>query len=580
MPDARSFFGPNARLLTPRFPALVARARSAPPPVVDESRHGEATMSLAGQSLHSRIDPVAEGKRKADGVDGGAGWILFLPADLLYAAESLLSRPFQRPPMLFFYWTDPAVFVALLHHRDLSFLEPHLERCFFLVEGWPQEGFSLPDLSQIRRTALVENPLLLRRDGGLCEAMRHRLFSDARESLGSGLTRFFFEKRWTLNLLRNLGLERPWVAWSPEPPARDRLAIVASAGPGLADAMGFLAANRDSYSLIATDTALRPLLLAGIVPDAVAALDGSYFNAMDFEIPAPDHVLLAADVSCHPLILRHWKGPVALFQSHPLGSVEPDLRERVLSGMGLALPKLATTGHITHTAMELAVALGHRRLGLVGLDLGYPFLESHAPSTCHGRFYLDRYTRTTPAVRQDFQVLLPRLHRRAPSDGGGEIWADALMENHAHSMENWGREPGLVLRRFIASGRKMELPPLREGDLAPGGQMTRPYVDKKSADRAYPSKITGAWRRLRSLLDHREALFEDRAGVDAWTRTAAGLPLIGPGLSFLSLSMKRRTGEDPVRQREVLLRECERFAAAVERLVAQDPASAGESGKR
>jgi hypothetical protein len=580
LPGAESFFDSNARLLSPRFPALIARARLFPRPEAGISRHGHPIFQLEGQNLHSRVDPVAEGRRKALEVDTDAGWILFLPADLLYAAEALLSRHFLRPPMLFFYWTVPSVFIALLHSRDLSFLEPHLSRCYCLVEDWPGEGFSIPDLSRIRRTALIENPLLLRRDETLCLAMRERLFSGARENLGSGLTRFFFEKRWTLNLLRNLTLDRPWVPLSPPAGGEDRPAIIASAGPGLADAVGYLKEQRETFTLVATDTALRPLLLAGVVPDVVAALDGSYFNAMDFEIHAPDHVLLAADVSCHPLILRHWRGAAALFQSHPLGSDEADLRQRVLESAGIsdAFPKIATTGHITHTAMELAVALGHRRLGLVGLDLGYPFLDSHAPSTCHGRFYLDRYLRLFPAVLQDFQVLCTRLHRRAPSDRGGEIWADAMMEDHARSMEAWSGRPGLSIHRFIGTGRRMALPPLTARTFANSPPRSFGLSSAKPVRMDHSRKIKAAWDELTGQLDRFEAVFPAAGSVDDWVRTAERLPLIGPGLSFLTLSMKRRGGEAPARQREALLRECERFAAAASRILASESAKSPLTG--
>ena len=49
--------------------------------------------------------------------------------------------------------------------------------------------------------------------------------------------------------------------------------MIVGAGPSLDDSLAALARSRDRAVVLAADTALRPLLAAGIRPDIVAAVD-------------------------------------------------------------------------------------------------------------------------------------------------------------------------------------------------------------------------------------------------------------------------------------------------------------------
>ncbi len=113
-----------------------------------------------------------------------------------------------------------------------------------------------------------------------------------------------------LNTLRNL----PTIAAEGDAATLVRLfpgrpALLVAAGPSLDANLPAIAAHRDRVVLIAVDTALRPLLAAGLAPDLVVALDPSDVNASHLvDLPLCPRTWLVAEGSLDSGAFRHFAG--------------------------------------------------------------------------------------------------------------------------------------------------------------------------------------------------------------------------------------------------------------------------------
>jgi hypothetical protein len=176
-----------------------------------------------------------------------------------------------------------------------------------------------------------------------------------------------FAGRYLLNTLRNL----PAIVAEGDVAALADVfagtpAIVVAAGPSLDDNLPGLQAIAGRALIIAVDTALRPLLAAGIAPHLVVALDPSELNAT--------HLLSAGDTgrswlvcegSLDPRVLPRFAGRAFTFKisdHHPW----PWLRAQ-----GSDRGTLRAWGSVLTTAFDLACHAGCDPIVFAGADLAY-----------------------------------------------------------------------------------------------------------------------------------------------------------------------------------------------------------------
>jgi len=156
------------------------------------------------------------------------------------------------------------------------------------------------------------------------------------------------------------------------------VAVVAAAGPSLAEHYPWLRAQRGGLVLIATDAALRPLLAEGLKPDLVVCIDGAREGVLphfDADLDAlADRPLIYFPV-VHPDVLSAWPGPrLAAYARH---EIYREVRGRHPRG------ELFASGTVTHAAVDLAVGLGAREVHLAGADFGFPNGISHVSGSVH-----------------------------------------------------------------------------------------------------------------------------------------------------------------------------------------------------
>ncbi len=157
---------------------------------------------------------------------------------------------------------------------------------------------------------------------------------------------------------------------------RGRPAVLVAAGPSLDQNLPAIAAHRDRVVLVAVDTALRPLLAAGLAPDLVVALDPSDANASHLvDLPPCPRTWLVAEGSLDPEAFGHFAGRTHVFRvadHHPW----PWLRQ-----VGEGRHLLRAWGSVLTTAFDLALQMGCDPIVFTGADLAFTGGRPYARGT-------------------------------------------------------------------------------------------------------------------------------------------------------------------------------------------------------
>ena len=175
-----------------------------------------------------------------------------------------------------------------------------------------------------------------------------------------------FAGRYLLNTLHNL----PSVAEEGDASALFNLfphtpAIIVAAGPSLDVNLPGIRAMQGRALIIAVDTAMRPLLAAGIQPHITVGVDPSDLNAKHLTgLPLSDTALVA-EGSLDPSVIPEFRGRTFTFRvsdHHPW----PWLRSQ-----GLERGGLQAWGSVLTTAFDVAIKAGCNPLVFAGADLAY-----------------------------------------------------------------------------------------------------------------------------------------------------------------------------------------------------------------
>ncbi len=154
-------------------------------------------------------------------------------------------------------------------------------------------------------------------------------------------------------------------------------AIVVAAGPSLDKNIHEIAKAKGKCIIVSTDTALKPLSLAGIVPDITAVMDGKkdvrYLSEQDSRSVPIVCVPRAGTDFLH--LHTGKKFFVNDFSDHLNG---------FLASKGHAMIKLDTGGSVANACFAIAKYLHCKTIILVGQDLAYTGDKTHSAVTVRG----------------------------------------------------------------------------------------------------------------------------------------------------------------------------------------------------
>jgi hypothetical protein len=313
---------------------------------------------------------VADAAERASAVcviGAGAGWVI----------DALEERPGDVRMLVL--EPEPAFCAAMIDRRDYRHL---IEAGRLMVLSGPDFD-GAPDAWRVLGRIAAEPPRLIH--PVIAVARRERTVVAARivqkaiaGALANERARRRFAAPYLLNTLRNVpALARESDAGALVDLHRGAPVVIAGAGPSLNRNLEELRPYRDRAIFIAADTALKPSLAAGVVPDFVVAVDPGVPNARHLTHLPPCDTALVAEASVQSESLDAFAGRTFLFR---VAAHQP---WPWLAAAGVETTMLKAWGSVVVTAFDFGVALGGEPIVLIGADLAY----TEGRPYCRGTVY-------------------------------------------------------------------------------------------------------------------------------------------------------------------------------------------------
>lgn len=341
------------------------------------SRSGEPNVEVEGAPYHSPYDPRREAQKfyashsieRAD-VIFHFGWGLGFSGEVLLARLKTTARVIVFEP-------DEELFRAAreLRASDAAFKDKRFrfvvgaQVCQFF-DHWRFEGCQETD-----QFLWLEWPAAIALDSAIASDLRKSFKVRLRDRAANLLTHFQNGGTYFENVLRNFQYQGDADVGNlfgqfPRIPL-----VIVSAGPSLDRNISDLRGAEDRCFILAVDTALRPLLAAGITPHAVIIADPSELNAKHVAGALPPSTYLIAEQAVHLSALRA-SSQRFLFS---LG-LFPD---SLFLKFGFAKSHLASWGSVATVALDLACRLGADPIIFAGQDFAFSWGRDYASNTMY-----------------------------------------------------------------------------------------------------------------------------------------------------------------------------------------------------
>jgi len=394
--------------------------------------------------LHSRYDPEAEAQKLADAVP--------LEDKFCFVVAGLGLGYHVR-----------ALFQRLKGDAIIVCIEPSIRMiatalaCVDLTEPIESQRFIiLTDAEKSRlheRLQPFSNLIMLG-----AQFVRHapsvRLDEKAHEAVHHAISEFVTFARMTLTTMvvnsritcRNIAMNLVhYVATPPIDVLRERFSghpgIVISAGPSLSRNIDRLGELKGRAVLIAVQTALKPLMHRGIVPDFVTSLDYHEMSRKFFEdVGDLSQVHLVAEPKATWHVLDGYTGPMSLLDNSWARLVVGDELGR-RGGL-----KAGAT--VAHLAFYLAAYMGCDPIIFVGQDLAYTGHVYYAPGVEIHQAWGGELNRFAWMEQKEWERIVRNrpILRKVAGAQGGELYTDELLFTY---LEQFEKDIAAVPRRVL-----------------------------------------------------------------------------------------------------------------------------------
>jgi len=480
----------NLEALGERSPVAAERvARAAARPDVEWFRAVDGAWSAVagGRALASKRRPLEEASKLAGRVDlSSCGVVAWLGFGVGHHVGALWSRA-RRAVVQVVFEPDVGLLRAVLERVDFS--EMLASRDVVVVTGADESGELSSVLSRSEGmvalgVSIVEHPPSVVRLDGL-GAVFGKTLAGVVDAVRTTVVTTMVQTDATLrNLVMNADgyVTRPGIG-GLKGSASGRLGVVVSAGPSLSRNIGALrgfgvgAEHGGGAVVVATQTALKPLLEAGVTPHFVTALDFHEVSTRFYEgldSGALERTVLVVEPKVNPAVVSAYPGPVRFVNDATLDLVvgEELAGSRDSFGEDGALPAGATVAHL---AYELARHLGCDRVALVGQDLGFTDGQYYGDGAAiHGVWGCEISGASTLETMEWQRVVRGRGTLREGRDHlGRRVYTDAQMATYLDQFE----------RLFLRDRRAgMSTVDCTEGGLAKRGAPAGRLSEVLSAD--------------------------------------------------------------------------------------------------
>jgi hypothetical protein len=318
--------------------------------------------------IHSQRNPAAEAEAWVDRALAGKAVppvAVVFGLGLGHIAEALAAR--RRDIRIVAFELEPGLVLSMLERGPMRALiaRGQLTVAFgptfdLSPLRWPDEALAQTPLVLLHPVLGAERPDALQ---AARAAWRQTLFEQqANRTAADAFARLYIEHTLTnaaalasegdVGALDGAGAGAPIVLCAP--------------GPSLDRLLPELRAYRERAIFVALDTALRPLLTAGIEPDFVVAVDPSLMNGRHFlGLPRHPQTWLVTDPSLDPRAMRPFTDRTFLYRvgdNHPWPW---------LKSLGIDRTELRVWGSVVTAGCDFALRLGGDPIIFAGVDLAY-----------------------------------------------------------------------------------------------------------------------------------------------------------------------------------------------------------------
>ena len=367
---------------------------------VETARSGEQIPVITAENrdlaLHSRFDPVREGKRIAD-ANKTSGYVVIFGLGAAYHIFPLLA--YKTISYILIIEKDAALIKTLFSNFDYRslFISPKVNllvdetpeaiKDFILSNYYPAISGNLQSINLRPRFDIDKSYFIT-----VLSAIENCI-----SELSDDYTvQAHFGKKWFLNTIANL----PAAETSSTVLRPVKKAVITGAGPSLEIQIDEIAKlKKEGACLIATDTSLPGLLNLGLTPDIVISIDCQHITYHHFLSGYPAEVPLVLDLASPRGITQLTEKLVFFTSGHPFSLyVNSHWRQFPLIDI--------SGGNVSHAAISLALSLGAEIIYLAGIDFSYPDGKSYARGTYLYRYFHQFTSLRAPLESHFFSFLL------------------------------------------------------------------------------------------------------------------------------------------------------------------------------
>lgn len=380
------------------------------------------TLHIGNGYAHSRYDPVKEANRTLQSPfflsTKTHNECLFFGLGLGYVPELYMQ---QHPSAdVTIIEPDLYLFLFFLAARPLKnfFAHPHLS---LLIGITAYDAFKFLQAAQKAAAPCYRLKPIVEANAGWFAELTELLARNTQKDEINKNTLKKFGTLWLKNLCKNMSL----LETSPGITALEQVfrgcpALVIAAGPSLTEALAYIASSKPPAVIIATDTALKACLRAGIHPDFVLLFDPQYWNFLHIAGAYAPHTILVTDITVYPPAVR--KKFKALFLTSPAYPLGKFIESR-LENKG----HLEAGGSVATTAWDFARFLGASEIIVLGLDLGFPERRTHFLGSTFEERNARIATRLIPSETRAFSALYAARPEYRPAHANGCVLTDKRM---------------------------------------------------------------------------------------------------------------------------------------------------------
>lgn len=489
--------------------------------------------------LHSRVDPVAEAATWAEAVELEDKYCFVVSGfGLGYHLAALFSR-LRGDAFILCLEPNLRVIATALAHVDLA-AALDSGRLLILADA---------DKGRMHRRLAPLGTLMMLGAQFLRHAPSVRVEPQGHAALHAAMQEFVTFTRTSLmttvsnaritckNVAMNLV---HYVSTPPIDLLRDCFAgdpaIIISAGPSLSRIVDQLEGLKGRAVLCAVQTALRPLMNRGIVPDFVTSLDFHEISRKFFEgVGDLRHTHLVAEPKATWHVIDEYPGPISLLDNAWARLVIGD----ALGARG-GLPAGATVAHL---AFCLSVYLGCDPIIFVGQDLAYTGHVFYTPGVEIHRAWTSEINRFCSIEHKEWERIARNrpILRRVAGNESRTLYTDELLLTY---LEQFEKDIAATSRRVINATQGGAR--IRGAEPMPLAQVVEQFCERPIDSRKFAYRESVQWRDASRLGPAGEQIDARVRELDEMTELCDELLVLLPEL--------RELADDPARFNRKLLR--------------------------